>query len=158
MLKLKFQYFGHLMQRGDSFEKTLMLERLRAGGEGDDRGWDGWMASPTEMTWIRELVMDRETWCASVHGVAELDMTEWLNWTELNWNSHSGLPQEDNLTLLTCEGLWLCVWQWHRCSTWLFTRQPRNSHLGRAESQIGVTPLFADMTWDIPFYTPMKWL
>ena len=45
MLKLKLQSFGHLMQRTDSFEKTLMLERLKAGKEGDDRGWDGWMAS-----------------------------------------------------------------------------------------------------------------
>ena len=52
MLKLKLQYFGHLMQRADSLEKTLMLERLRAGGEGDDRGWDGWMASPTQWTWV----------------------------------------------------------------------------------------------------------
>ena len=52
MLKLKLQYFGHLMQRADSFEKTLMLERLRAGGEGDDRGWDGWMASLTQWTWV----------------------------------------------------------------------------------------------------------
>ena len=43
MLKLKLQYFGHLMWRGDSLEKNLMLERLRAGGEGDDRGWDGWV-------------------------------------------------------------------------------------------------------------------
>ena len=51
MLKLKLQYFGHLMQRADSLEKTLMLGRLRAGGEGDDRGWDGWMASPTHWTW-----------------------------------------------------------------------------------------------------------
>ena len=47
MLKLKLQYFGHLMWKADSFEKTLMLERLRA-GEGDDRGWGGWMASPTQ--------------------------------------------------------------------------------------------------------------
>ena len=52
MLKLKLQYFGYLMQRADSLEKTLMLERLRAGGEGDDRGWDGWMASPTQWTWV----------------------------------------------------------------------------------------------------------
>ena len=51
MLKLKPQYFGHLMGRTDSLEKTLMLERLRA-GEGDDRGWDGWMASPTQWTWV----------------------------------------------------------------------------------------------------------
>ena len=52
MLKLKLQYFGHLMWRTDSFEKTLMLERLKAGGEGDNRGWDGWMASPTWWTWV----------------------------------------------------------------------------------------------------------
>ena len=47
MLKLKFQYFGYLKWRADSFEKTLVLERLKAGGEGDDRGWDGWMVSVT---------------------------------------------------------------------------------------------------------------
>ena len=52
ILKLKLQYFGHLMQRTDSFEKTLMLGKMRAGGEGDDRGWDGWMASPTQWTWV----------------------------------------------------------------------------------------------------------
>ena len=52
MLKLKLQYLGHLMRRTNSFEKTLMLERLKAGGKGDDRGWDGWMASPTQWTWV----------------------------------------------------------------------------------------------------------
>ena len=52
MLKLKLQYFGHLIQRADSFGKTLTLERLRAGGEGEDRGWDGWMASLTQWTWV----------------------------------------------------------------------------------------------------------
>ena len=51
MLKLKLQYFGHLMRRTDSFEKTLMLG-LKAGREGDNRGWDGWMASPTLWTWF----------------------------------------------------------------------------------------------------------
>ena len=50
MLKLKLQSFGHLMQRADSFEKTLKLGRLKAGGEGDDRGWDGWMTSLTQWT------------------------------------------------------------------------------------------------------------
>ena len=50
MLKLKLQYFGHLMRRVDSLEKTLMLEGLGAGGERDDRGWDGWMASLTRWT------------------------------------------------------------------------------------------------------------
>ena len=52
MLKLKLQYFGHLMQRTDSFEKILMLGKMKVGGEGDHRGWDGWMASPTQWTWV----------------------------------------------------------------------------------------------------------
>ena len=52
MLKLKLQYFGHLMQRADSFERPWCWEKLKAGGEGDDRGWDGWMASLTQWTWV----------------------------------------------------------------------------------------------------------
>ena len=52
MLKLKLQYFGHLMRRVDSLEKTLMLGGIGAGGEGDDRRWDGWMASLTQRTWV----------------------------------------------------------------------------------------------------------
>ena len=52
MLKLKLQYFGHLMRRTDSLEKTWSWERLKAGEERDDRGWDGWMASLTRWTWI----------------------------------------------------------------------------------------------------------
>ena len=59
MLKLKLQYSGHLMQRADSFEKTLVLGRLRAGGEGYDRGQDGWMASLTQWTWVW---MDSGSW------------------------------------------------------------------------------------------------
>ena len=86
MLKLKLQCFGHLMQRADSFEKTLMLGKIEAGGEGDDRGWDGWMASPTQWTWVfrglRELVMDREAWHAVVHGVTK-SRTLLSDWTEL---------------------------------------------------------------------------
>ena len=86
MLKLKLQCFGHLMQRADSFEKTLMLGKIEAGGEGDDRGWDGWMASLTQWTWVfrglRELVMDREAWHAVVHGVTK-SRTLLSDWTEL---------------------------------------------------------------------------
>ena len=52
MLNLKLQYFGHMMWRTDSSEKTLMLERLKVGKEEDNRGWDGWMASPTQWTWV----------------------------------------------------------------------------------------------------------
>ena len=86
MLKLKFQYFGHRMWRTDSFEKTLMLERLKMGGEGDNRGWDSWMASPTQWTWVwvnSKLVMDWEAWHAAVHGVAK--SRTWLSdWAVLN--------------------------------------------------------------------------
>ena len=72
MLKLKLQYFGHLMQRTDSLEKALMLGKMEVGGEGDNRGWDGWMASPTWWTWVwASLVMDREAWCPAIHGVTE---------------------------------------------------------------------------------------
>ena len=52
MLKLKLQYFGHLMWRADSFEKTLMLGKIEGRRRRDDRGWDGWMASPTRWTWV----------------------------------------------------------------------------------------------------------
>ena len=92
MLKLKLQYFGHLMWRADSFEKTQILGKT----EGRRRGWQRmrWLDGITHsmdvgLGELQELVMDREAWHAVVHGVTK-SQTQLINWTELNWTEHCG--------------------------------------------------------------------
>ena len=86
VLKVKLQYFGHLMQRTDSLEKTMMLGKIKGGRRRDDRGWDGWMASPTQWTWV--WVNSRSWWWTGRPGVLRFMGSQRVghDWaTELNW-------------------------------------------------------------------------
>ena len=91
MLKLKLQYFGHLMWRVDSLEKTLMLGGIGGRRRRVDRGWDGWMASPTRWMWV--WVNSGSWWCTGRPGVLRFMglqrvRHDWV--TELNWTDNSG--------------------------------------------------------------------
>ena len=92
MLKLKFQYFGHLMWRAAHWKRPWCRERLKAGGEGDDRGWDGWIASLSRWTWV--WVSFRSWWWTGRPGMlwsmgSQRVGHDWV--TELNWSQKMSL-------------------------------------------------------------------
>ena len=108
MLKLKLQYFGHLMWRVDSLEKTLMTGGIGAGGKGNDRGWDGWMASPTQWTWVW---VNSRSWCWTGRpGVLRFmglqSQTRLSDWTELNWNmcQEVSFASRSQISVSLCRG------------------------------------------------------
>ena len=100
MLKLKLYYFGHLMWRADSFEKTLMLGKIEGRRRRNDRGWDGWMASLAQWTWVW---VDCGSWWSGrpgvLHGVTR-SQTQLSVWTELNWKKWMSLTFGCSDTLL----------------------------------------------------------
>ena len=107
-LKLKLQYFGHMMWRTDSLEKTLMLGKIEGRRIRDDRGWDGWRASPTQWTWVW---MDSGSW--------------WWTWRpEVLQFMGSQRVGQDWVTELNWTGL---VWAWLQAVNWAPTHISHSS-------------------------------
>ena len=128
VLKLNLQYFGHLMWRTDSLEKTLILGKIEGGRKGDDRGWDGWIASLTRWTWVwASLVLDREV------GDGQGSLMCCSSWVTKSWTRLSDLTEMNSKLLPRCHNsalgprLQAFAWNfgdslvpppsWHHCLT-----------------------------------------
>ena len=107
MVKLKLQYFGHLIRRVDSLEKTLMLGGIRAKRRS---GWQRmkWPDS-ISLSKLRELVIDREAWCAAIHGTTK-SRTLLSDWTELNWTVPQTYPSSPEVSSHPLYYFIFCVW------------------------------------------------
>ena len=121
ILKLKLQYFGHLMGRTDSLEKTLMLGKIEGGGEGDNRGWDGGMVSSTwwPLVWASGDGQG-SLMCCSPRAWKESDTTEWLNWTDQAKKSY-------DFTVKHLGGKWNFLAQFIHLTHWTWKWQKSES-------------------------------